>query len=100
MTISTATQNHDYFDLISKADLTYTDKIVLLYMLHPSYRDTSWAGHCDRLRMSVKTFHVAVDRLIEKGYLEKIARADRDRLRNYNCHRVTMKARRLLGMAA
>ena len=100
MTISTATQNHDYFDLISRADLTYSDKIVLLYMLHPTYRDTSWAGHCARLKMAMKTFTMSVDRLVEKGYVEKIARADANRLRNYNCHRATIKAKRLCGAAA
>ena len=100
MTISTATQNHDYLGLIFKSDLTHTDKIILLYLLHPAYRDTTVHEHSRQLKLSTHTFHKATDRLEEKGYIEIIPRGDRGRLRNFNKYRVTSKAKRLCGAAA
>lgn len=101
MTISTATPKQDYLDVLTRADLTYSDKCVLLYMLHPAYRNQSWRGHCDLLKMSINTFVNSLERLEERGYIEVTVRGEgRNRLRNFNCYRTTAKARRLYGVAA
>lgn len=86
----------NYLRILSRADLSYVERIVLAYMLHPDYKDQAWRQHAETLRIPVRSFYRGVERLIRAGYLEKIARDDAASQWNHNIYRVTERARKML----
>lgn len=83
----------DYLRILSRADLSYVERIVLAYMLHPNYKDQAWRQHAEALRIPVRSFYRGVERLIRGGYLEKISREDDASQWNHNVYRVTERAK-------
>ena len=60
----------DVLRVIKRTGLSSSQKLVLLYIVHPEFENISQVDHAELLRMSVRCFGAAVRALRIKGYID------------------------------